>query len=114
VNNRNFADKLKLKNKPYFAAINDLNKLNLFWNPREKLNTLLSAVSQLKSAIVDFHYGKIELESMDDQLPLLIYIVLQSTVTDFVSELKFIEDFISFDQQLDDESQLITNILVSV
>jgi len=35
-------------------------------------------MSSLKTAIVDFHQSKIELASMDDELPILIYIVLHS------------------------------------
>ena len=51
---------------------------------------------------------------MDDELPILIYIVLHSQIPNILAELNFIKDFISLDQQLDDESMLITNISVSI
>jgi NifU-like protein involved in Fe-S cluster formation len=67
IKNRNKNSKeVTVEELPYFSSINELNKLQGFRNPREKLNCLLGVVSSLKSSIVDYHYGKVELESMDD------------------------------------------------
>ena len=51
------------------------------------------------NALVDFHHnGRVELASMDDELPILIYIVLHSDVPNMLAEMRFIEDFIRLDQ----------------
>ena len=60
---------------PYYGALNELNKIQNVRNPREKLNSLLMMMSSLKTAIVDFHQSRVELASMDDELPILIYVV---------------------------------------
>jgi|TARA_B110000305_G_C18913854_1_gene391933 hypothetical protein len=43
--------------------------------PREKLQCLSESFGALKTAVVDFHKGKLELSAMDDILPLTIYVV---------------------------------------
>lgn len=50
--------------------------------------------SCLKTAVVDFHKGKYELDTMDDILPLTIYVVSQAKVRNFASELNMLEDFL--------------------
>ena len=46
---------------------------------------------------------------MDEELPLLIYLVARCTVPNLFAELNFIKDFIQCDSQLDDETRLLTN-----
>jgi hypothetical protein len=50
--------------------------------PREKLACLSECYRALKTAVVDYHKGKLELAgAMDDVLPLSIYIVSQANVS---------------------------------
>ena len=99
---------------PYYGALNELNKIQNVRNPREKLNSLLMMMSSLKTAIVDFHQSRVELASMDDELPILIYVVTQAKVENLLAEINLIEDFIQLDSQLDDEQKLLTNLSCTV
>ena len=71
-------------------------------------------MSALKSVIIDFHKSKCELESMDDELPLLIYVVVHSKMENILAELNLIQDFIDLDPKLDDESRLLLNVSVTI
>lgn len=58
------------------------------------LNCLSSAFGQLKSAVVDHHKGKLELEAMDDVLPLSIYMVAMSEITHPASLYNMMDDYL--------------------
>jgi hypothetical protein len=51
---------------------------------------------------------------MDDELPILIYVVLHSQSENIFAELNLIQDFISLEPKLDDESMLLTNVSVTL
>jgi len=71
--------KLMLNNQapvpPYREAVRCIERIKVCVTPREKLACLSECFSAMKMAVVDFHKGKLELSSMDDVLPLTIYIV---------------------------------------
>lgn len=73
-----------------------IEKVQELSQPREKLNNITEAFSAMKAEVVDFHQGKVELEAMDDQLPLLIYCVSQVSMPRLKSELAFLEDYLKF------------------
>lgn len=50
--------------------------------------------SCLKTAVVDYHKGKLELDAMDDILPLTIYVVSQARVKHLASEFNLLEDYL--------------------
>jgi len=100
--------------KPYQDAINELSKLVQLKSPREKLTVLLMMHSSMKSYVVNFYKGKEELHSMDDELPIIIYIIVHAQVPDLEAELAFVEDFINLDPTLESEKRLMTNLRVSV
>ena len=60
---------------PFLLAIKELEKIALQESPLEMISCLFHSYARLKSAIVDHHKGKVELEAMDDVLPLTIYCV---------------------------------------
>ena len=98
--------------KPYNGAINELNKLNFAQAPCEKLTLLLMANSMMKTSVVDFHKGKVELSTMDDELPITIYVMSQTKVDNIMAELSFVDDYIRFFQEYESELRLITNLKV--
>lgn len=53
--------------------------------------------SMMRASVIDFHKGKEELVSMDDELPVVIFIILQCKIPDIMAELYFLEDFINLD-----------------
>lgn len=98
--------------KPYESAINEANKLNDVQSPCEKLAILLMANSMMKTCVVDFHKGKLELNTMDDELPLTIYVLSQTKIQNLMAELNFVDDYIRFFQEYESEVRLITNLRV--
>lgn len=70
---------------PYRDAIRSLEKIQQCTTPREKLQCLSDSYSGLKTAVVDYHKGKLELVAMDDLLPLTIYVVSQAEVSHIAS-----------------------------
>lgn len=99
---------------PYIDAINELSKLSKLKCPREKLGVLLMMHSLMKSAVVDFHKGKEEVCSMDEELPIMIYILLHAKMENAAAELNFVDDYVQFDPTLESEKRLMTNLRVSI
>lgn len=100
--------------KPYLKAVWEIDKLKKSSTPREKLTCFLMMNSHMKSAVVDFHRGKFELVSMDDQLPLIIFILVFTETENLISDICFVEDFTDLDSALESEKRLITNIKVNL
>lgn len=58
------------------------------------VHSLSHAFARLKSEVVDYHKGKVELESMDDVLPLSIYCLVYSNLTTACSFYQYMLDFV--------------------
>jgi len=65
---------------PYCLAIEELNKLDKFDKPREKLKVVTAMLCLMRLSVIEFSKGNLRLGSMDDELPIIIYIVLMSRV----------------------------------
>jgi len=68
------------KKIPYHLALFELDKINSVFSPREKLKSIMMMRSLMRAEVIDFYKGKEELVSMDDELPVNIYIVLMSNI----------------------------------
>lgn len=66
----------------------------------------------MKTSVYEFHKGKLELSTMDDELPLTIFVLSQSKVENLMAELTFVDDYIRFFQEYESEIRLITNLRV--
>lgn len=55
---------------------------------------LSSSYGQLKAAVVEHHKGRLELENMDDILPLTIYCVAQADLSHPGSHFNMMEDYL--------------------
>ena len=84
---------------PYREAIRQLEKMQQCVTPREKLQCLSESYGAIKTAVVDYHKGKLEVCAMDDMLPLTIYVVSQAQVPCIVSEFRMLEDYIKIAEQ---------------
>lgn len=112
--NKNLIAPLDPYQLPYIDALNELSKLPKLKSPREKLGVLLMMHSLMKSAVVDFHKGKEEVYSMDEELPIMIYILLHSQIENISAEFSFVDDYVQFDPALESEKRLMTNLQVSL
>ncbi|CDW76663.1 UNKNOWN [Stylonychia lemnae] len=100
---------------PYQEAIKQLEKIQSYQTPREKLQCLSESFQSLKTTIVDHYKGKFELSAMDDVLPLTIYTVAMADLSHIQSEFNIMEDFLSiYDRGFDFEKKLLTNLDVSI
>lgn len=68
----------------------------------------------VKSSIVEYHKGKVELNTMDDELPILIFVILMSDVDDLIPQIFLIEDYISNDELFESEKRLVINLKVQI
>lgn len=99
---------------PYKPTIEAINKIEYEFNPREKFETLMKANLELKTTILDVTSGKCELDSMDDVLPLSIYVATQISLKNVVAEVNMIEDYFRFSKDcIDKESRVLTNLKVT-
>ncbi|CDW77121.1 UNKNOWN [Stylonychia lemnae] len=100
---------------PYSEAIKCMEKIQQFSSPREKLQCISESFGQLKTTIVDHWKGKLELNAMDDVLPLSIYVVAMSELSHPASEFNIMEDYLSlYDKGFEFERKLLTNFDVSI
>jgi hypothetical protein len=100
---------------PYIEAIRCIEKIQQYTSPREKLACITESFQCLKTAIVDYWKGKIELFQMDDVLPLTIYAVAMAELSHPASELNIMEDYLSiYDKGFEHERKLLTNFDVSI
>jgi len=70
---------------PYGESIEIFNKVASLTTPLEKLNSWLSSIASMKTTVLDYWKSKEELETMDDELPVVIYIVAMSNVESIAS-----------------------------
>jgi len=69
----------------------------------------------LKTAIVDHYKGKVELNAMDDVLPLTIYTVAMADLSHISSEYHLMEDYLAIQERgFEFERKLLTNMDVSI
>jgi len=50
---------------------------------------------------------------MDDELPIVIYIILMADVENLFTELSIVEDFVEMDPAIESEKRFLTNIRVA-
>ena len=70
----------------------------------------MRTVAFMKIQILDYHKTQIELSSMDDELPLFIFVISQTNPILAVEfELKLMKDFLELKQNLDFEEKYFRN-----
>ena len=100
------------KKLPYSSAINELKKIPFFLNPKQKLTSLINLIANMKKEVIRYHNSAFEINSMDDELPILIFII---TFTDFdiYNELEFLKIYIEFLDEADFEKRFLSNFEIS-
>ncbi|CAG9316917.1 unnamed protein product [Blepharisma stoltei] len=119
-NDEEILEKLQINEKyrltgvtqPYAEAIEALRKLEQTCIPVEKLNCLLSMVAAMKTCVLDYSKGKDELNSMDDELPVLMYIAIKSQTQFISAELALISDYVG--TKFENEKRIIVNLEVAI
>jgi hypothetical protein len=101
-------------NIPYKSTIDCINKIEFEQSPVEKLDTLINAGLELRNTILGSNAGKSELNSMDDELPIFIYLATQMNLKNSSAEFHFVEDYLKFCENEISESKVLTNLMSAV
>ena len=99
---------------PFKVTIELINKIEYEQVPKKKFETLTQSALELRNSILDYTKGKTELESMDDELPLCMYLVTQIKVSNFLAELNLVQDYIQYslrDKMI--QNKVVTNLISS-
>ena len=108
--------KLKGKDKiPFKRVIDIINKINFEKSLKKKYEIMTQASLEIRNCVLDNTNCKYELDSMDDELPIVIYITTQLKVNNLYAELYMIEDYIkcSLRDRLA-ENKTVTNLMSSL
>ena len=100
---------------PFKYVIDIINKINFEKNLKKKYEAMAQASLELRNCILDYTNCKYELDSMDDELPIVIYIATQINVENLFAELNMIDDYIKC--SLRDnliQNKMVTNLLSSL
>ena len=110
--------KKKLRGKdrlPFKYVIDIINKIHLEKSLKKKFESITQASLELRNCILEYTNAKFELDSMDDELPIIIYISTQLKVDNLFAELYMIDDYIKC--SLRDnlvQNKMVTNLLSSL
>ena len=100
---------------PYKSVIDILSMVSLERSLRKKFEILTGASLEIRTCVLEYSNGKYELDSMDDELPIIIYIATQIKVKNIFAELNIVDDYfriISRDELI--QNKMITNLLSSL
>ena len=79
---------------PYIEAIREIERIESLDSPGEMVGCLSASFEKLKTAVVDYHKGKVELSAMDDVLPLSIYCVSMANLSNPASLQQLMSDYL--------------------
>ena len=97
---------------PYKNVIENINKISYEKYIKNKFKILTQSSLEMRSYILDYTSGKNELDSMDDELPIIIYIITKVDVENLFAELNMVDDYIKCtmrDELL--QNKMVTNLL---
>jgi hypothetical protein len=100
---------------PYQNVIETINKIEYEKYIKNKFKILTQSSLELRNYILDYTSGKEELVSMDEELPIVIYITTQLNIGNLFAELNMIDDYIKCTMR-DDlvQNKMVTNLLTSL
>ena len=101
--------------KPYKSVIDFVNMVPLENSLKKKFEILTKSSLEIRTCILEYTNGKYELDSMDDELPIIIYIATQVKVVNLFAELNIIDDYLKIVLR-DDlmQNKMVTNLLSSL
>lgn len=100
---------------PFQVSVDMINKIEFILNIRDKFETLMKAMLEMKTLVLEITEGTTELESADDELPLTIFIMTQVNLKNVFAELNMIDDYLKYSRDcIDKESKVVINIKCSI
>ena len=100
---------------PFKSVINIINQIQFEKFLHKKFEILTQASLEIRKCILEYTESKFELESMDDELPIIIFISTQVKVDNFIAELNMLDDYIKCSMR-DNlvQNKMVTNLLSSL
>ena len=120
--NDEIIDKIGIKKKflgnekqPFKCVIDIINKINFEKILKKKYEIMMQSSLELRNCVLEYTSCKYELDSMDDELPIIIYIATQLEINNLFAELYMVEDYIkcSLRDNLS-QNRMVTNLLSSL
>ena len=101
--------------EPFKSVFNIINQITFEKFLHKKFEILTQASLEIRKCILEYTDGKFELESMDDELPIIIFISTQVKVNNLIAELNMIDDYIKCSMR-DNlvQNKMVTNLLSSL
>ena len=101
--------------EPFKTVVNIINQISFEKFLHKKFEILTQASLEIRKCILEYTEGKFELESMDDELPIIIFISTQVKVNNLIAELNMIDDYIKCSMR-DNlvQNKMVTNLLSSI
>lgn len=99
---------------PYKSAIDFINKIEFEQNPKSKFDTLIEAGLELRNTLLGANNSRKELNSMDDELPIFIYCVINISLKNAPAEFNLIQDYLQAACPEVFESKVLTNVIGAV
>ena len=100
---------------PYKSVIDIINMVPFEKSLKKKFEILTQSSLEIRTSILEYSNGKYELDSMDDELPIIIYITTQVKVPNLFAELYIVDEYIK--SILRDEfiqNKMVTNLISSM
>ena len=122
LNNLDICNKLQVQSiylgeekEPFKSVVNIINQISFEKFLHKKYEILTQASLEIRKCILEYTDGKFELESMDDELPIIIFISTQVQVNNFIAELNMLDDYIKCSMR-DNlvQNKMVTNLLSSL
>ncbi|CAG9312208.1 unnamed protein product [Blepharisma stoltei] len=92
--------------EPYAEAILMLNKLYNLGTPIEKINCLLEIIESIKTEVVDYWKGEVEMEN-SDEIKVLKYLAIKSNSDDIIGQVHMLIDYVG--SKFDNEKHTLLN-----
>ena len=100
---------------PYKSVIDSVNMLPFEKSLKKKFEILTQGSLEIRTNILEYTNGKSELDSMDDELPIIIYIATQVKVRNLFAELNMVDEYIKSILRDDFiQNKMVTNLLSSL
>jgi hypothetical protein len=93
--------------EPYEDAKVVLKRFNKLKTPIEKINCLIAAVACMKACVVEYWKGHLEIQAMDDELPVIMFLLLTSDIQSPSAELTILANYVA--GRLENEGRIILN-----
>jgi hypothetical protein len=68
----------------------------------------------MKTTVVEYWKSKAEISAMDDELPIVIYIMAMTTADTMVAEAMFMLDYVGNLSRFENEARMLVNIETSI